>query len=59
MFSGAGSLGHFHTGVVKALLEQDLLPNVISGSSAGSVTAAMLGTHSDEELVGADGRREA
>ena len=51
LLSGAGSLGHFHGGVAKALFEQGLLPDVISGSSAGSLYAAILGTHSDEELV--------
>jgi len=50
MFSGAGSLGHFHHGVGKALIEHDLLPDVISGSSAGSVFAALLGTHTTDEL---------
>lgn len=50
MLSGAGSLGHFHHGVVKTLFEQDLLPSVISGSSAGSIFAAVLGTHTNEEL---------
>ncbi len=50
MLSGAGSLGHFHGGVVKTLLEHDLLPDVISGSSAGSIFAAVLGTHTDKEL---------
>ncbi|MEM7411372.1 MAG: DUF3336 domain-containing protein [Myxococcota bacterium] len=46
MLSGAGSLGAFHIGVARALVEQDLLPQVISGASAGSIVAAMLGTHS-------------
>ncbi len=50
MFSGGGSLGPFHVGVCKALLEQDLLPDVISGSSAGAIVAAILGTCSDEEI---------
>ena len=50
MLSGAGSLGHFHAGVVKTLLEHNLLPDVISGSSAGSIFAAVLGTHTDAEL---------
>lgn len=50
MLSGAGSLGHFHHGVVKTLLEHDLLPDIISGSSAGSVFAAVLGTHTNKEL---------
>jgi TAG lipase/steryl ester hydrolase/phospholipase A2/LPA acyltransferase len=50
MLSGAGSLGHFHGGVVKTLLQHGLLPDVISGSSAGSIFAAILGTNSDKEL---------
>ena len=50
MYKRQGSLGHFHAGVVKTLLEHDLLPDVISGSSAGSVIAAILGTHTDAEL---------
>jgi TAG lipase/steryl ester hydrolase/phospholipase A2/LPA acyltransferase len=50
MLSGAGSLGHFHQGVVKTLYQHKLLPTVISGSSAGSISAAVLGTHTDEEL---------
>ena len=50
MLSGAGSLGHFHGGVLKTLLEHGLLPDVISGSSAGSVYAAIVGTHTDNEL---------
>jgi TAG lipase/steryl ester hydrolase/phospholipase A2/LPA acyltransferase len=50
MLSGAGSLGHFHRGVAKTLFEHNLLPTVISGSSAGAVSAAILGTYSDAEL---------
>ncbi|WP_395342436.1 DUF3336 domain-containing protein [Ningiella sp. W23] len=50
MLSGAGSLGYFHLGVIKALFENQILPNVISGSSAGAIFAAVLGTHNDDEL---------
>jgi predicted acylesterase/phospholipase RssA len=50
MFSGGGALGPFHVGVSKALIEQGLLPNVISGASAGSLVAAVLGTRRDDEL---------
>jgi len=50
MLSGAGSLGYFHLGVIKALFEHQLLPNVVSGSSSGSIFAAVLGTHTDDEL---------
>jgi len=50
MLSGAGSLGYFHLGVIKTLFEHQVLPNVVSGSSAGSIFAAVLGTHTDDEL---------
>lgn len=51
MLSGGANFGMFHIGVAKALHEQNLLPNVISGSSAGSVVASILGTSSDKELA--------
>lgn len=50
MLSGGGQLGNFHMGVIKALVEENLLPSVISGSSAGSIFAALVGTYTDEEL---------
>jgi NTE family protein len=51
MLSGGAQLGNFHMGVVKALIETNLVPRVISGSSMGAVFAALLGVHTDEELV--------
>lgn len=51
MLSGGASLGLFHVGVVKALFEEDLLPEVISGSSAGSVVAATVGTRTPEQMT--------
>ncbi|MEQ8746302.1 DUF3336 domain-containing protein [Pyruvatibacter sp.] len=51
MLSGGGILGNYHMGVVKALIEHDLLPTVVSGSSAGSIVAAVLGSNSDEQLA--------
>jgi NTE family protein len=50
MFSGAGSLGPFHLGVARALVQQGLLPKVLSGASAGAFVVALLGTHTDEQL---------
>ena len=50
MLSGGGVLGFYHLGVVKTLLDEGLLPRVISGSSAGSIVAGALGTHTDTEL---------
>lgn len=50
MFSGGATLGLFHTGVCKALMEQDLMPKVLSGSSAGAIMAGMLGTSSISDI---------
>lgn len=50
MFSGGGMLGLFHVGVAKTLVQQGLLPNVLSGASAGSIIAAILGTINGPEL---------
>jgi TAG lipase/steryl ester hydrolase/phospholipase A2/LPA acyltransferase len=50
LMSGGASLGAFHMGVVKALSQRDLLPQVVAGSSAGSIITAFLGTHTDDEL---------
>lgn len=38
-------------GVCKALFQQNLLPRVISGASAGSLIAASVGTKTDEEFL--------
>lgn len=51
MLSGGGQLGNFHAGVLKALVKENLLPNVISGASAGSIFAATTGTKTNEELA--------
>ncbi|WP_439100984.1 DUF3336 domain-containing protein [Congregibacter sp.] len=51
MLSGGGVLGFYHLGVVRTLLEQNLLPRVISGASAGSLVAGVVGTHTDKELT--------
>lgn len=51
MLSGAGALGPFHVGVIKALIEEDLLPNILSGASAGSLVSAIVGTRKHDELL--------
>ncbi len=51
MLSGGAGLGFFHCGVIKSLVEHDLLPKVVSGSSAGSIIAALVGTRTNEELL--------
>ena len=50
VLSGGGSFGSFHLGVVKALLDASLLPRVLSGSSAGAIVVALVGTRSRSEL---------
>lgn len=50
LLSGGATLGMFHLGVIKALWEQDLLPRVLTGSSAGAIVATMTGTRTDAEL---------
>lgn len=51
MMSGSGSLLYFHVGVVKALLEQHLLPDVLSGSSGGAFVGSLVSTRSDADLL--------
>ena len=50
LLSGGATLGMFHFGVVKALWEKGLLPQVIAGSSIGAIIAGILGVHSDAEI---------
>ncbi|RKO92542.1 hypothetical protein BDK51DRAFT_21491, partial [Blyttiomyces helicus] len=47
--SGGGGLALSHVGVLKALFEAKLAPRVISGSSGGSIVAAVFCTRTDEE----------
>ncbi|TMW64494.1 hypothetical protein Poli38472_011374 [Pythium oligandrum] len=51
LLSGGGALGFYHSGVIKALNENNLLPNVIAGSSAGSIVAGIVGVRTDEEVA--------
>eukprot|EP00520_Triparma_pacifica_P014885 CAMPEP_0118656336 /NCGR_PEP_ID=MMETSP0785-20121206/13438_1 /TAXON_ID=91992 /ORGANISM="Bolidomonas pacifica, Strain CCMP 1866" /LENGTH=633 /DNA_ID=CAMNT_0006549195 /DNA_START=379 /DNA_END=2280 /DNA_ORIENTATION=+ len=50
LLSGGAALGFYHAGVVKALLENNLMPRVIGGASAGSILCAMIGTRTDDEM---------
>lgn len=52
VLSGGGTFGLFHIGVLATLFEQDLLPRVISGSSAGAIVASILCSCHKRELVG-------
>mmetsp|Transcript_29038 Transcript_29038/g.58932 ORF Transcript_29038/g.58932 Transcript_29038/m.58932 type:complete len:727 (-) Transcript_29038:114-2294(-) len=49
--SGGAMMGNYHFGHVKALLEEDALPHIMSGTSAGSAIASFLCTRNDEEIA--------
>jgi predicted acylesterase/phospholipase RssA len=48
--SGGAANGYFHLGMVKALLHYGMLPNIITGSSAGSLIGACIASKTDQEL---------
>ncbi|KAL8162962.1 hypothetical protein V2J09_014451 [Rumex salicifolius] len=50
LLSGGASLGAFHVGVMKTLVDHKLLPRVIAGSSVGSIMCAIVATSSWPEL---------
>lgn len=50
VLSGGGCYGLFHIGVLAALLEEDVLPRIISGSSAGAIIASILSVHNNDEI---------
>ncbi|CAH9102633.1 unnamed protein product [Cuscuta europaea] len=50
LLSGGASLGSFHIGVVKTLVEHKLLPRIIAGSSVGSIMCSIVATRSWPEL---------
>lgn len=51
MLSGGAAMGLHHFGVVKCLLDADLLPRVVCGTSAGALIASIVGIFDDEELT--------
>ncbi|KAJ2736862.1 hypothetical protein IW152_000373 [Coemansia sp. BCRC 34962] len=48
--SGGAAMGWKHLGVARCLLEEARMPRVICGTSAGALVAALLATHTDDEL---------
>ncbi|RDL40673.1 Patatin-like phospholipase-containing protein [Venustampulla echinocandica] len=48
--SGGATFAYYHFGVVKALLDADLLPDVITGTSGGALVAGLIATRTNEEL---------
>lgn len=50
LLSGGGTWGFHHLGVVKALAELELLPEILSGASTGAMIAAAICARTDAEL---------
>lgn len=50
MLSGGGAFGIYHLGVTRALWQQDLLPDVMAGSSMGAIVAGAICTRNAAEL---------
>lgn len=50
LLSGGASLGAFHVGVVKTLVEHKLLPRITAGSSVGSIMCSIVATRSWPEI---------
>ena len=48
--SGGAAFAYYHIGVLRALLDADLLPDVITGTSGGALIAALVATRTNEEL---------
>ncbi|EDN08335.1 hypothetical protein HCAG_04845 [Histoplasma mississippiense (nom. inval.)] len=48
--SGGATFSYYHFGVVKALLDNGVLPDIISGTSGGALVAALVATRKNEEL---------
>ncbi len=50
VLSGGSVYGMAHIGVLKALFSEGLLPRIVSGTSAGSIVAAVVCTKKDDEI---------
>ena len=48
--SGGASFAWYHFGVVRALLDASLLPDIVTGTSGGALVAALVATRTNEEL---------
>lgn len=49
--SGGGARGYAHLGVVKALYEKDIRPEIFSGTSAGALVAAFLANGKEPDEI--------
>ncbi|KAL2827094.1 hypothetical protein BJY01DRAFT_229318 [Aspergillus pseudoustus] len=52
LLQGGSTFGLCHLGVVRALHLQGLLPRIITGTATGALIAALVGVHSEDELLG-------
>ncbi|KAF2804791.1 uncharacterized protein BDZ99DRAFT_467050 [Mytilinidion resinicola] len=52
VLQGGAIFGLCHLGVVKALHLRGLLPRIISGTATGALIAALVGVHTEDELLG-------
>lgn len=50
VLSGGSTFSLSHVGVLVALLENSLVPRIISGSSSGSIIASILCCHTNDEI---------
>ncbi|KAG5991609.1 hypothetical protein E4U52_003478 [Claviceps spartinae] len=48
--SGGASFAYYHLGLVRGMLDADLLPDVITGTSGGALIAALVATRTNDEL---------
>jgi TAG lipase/lysophosphatidylethanolamine acyltransferase len=51
VLQGGSVFGFCHLGVVKALHLRGLLPRIITGTATGALVAALVGVHSEDELL--------
>lgn len=52
VLQGGSVFGLCHLGVVKALHLRGLLPRIITGTATGALVAALVGVHTEDELLG-------
>ncbi|MFA5893997.1 MAG: patatin-like phospholipase family protein [Candidatus Margulisiibacteriota bacterium] len=51
VLSGGGGRGAAHLGIIKALFEQGIKPDIYIGSSVGAIIAAMMAVYDDVDLA--------
>ena len=52
VLQGGSIFGLCHIGVIKALHLRGLLPRIIAGTATGALIAALVGVHTEDELLG-------